>query len=67
MLLLFVFTACRPELLVQQATEACCDYLREKGATPRRSLDILKFTKIICQGRLMEKYPDAKMFYIGMA
>ena len=66
-LLLFIFTACRPKLLVQQAPEACCDYLREKGATPRSSLDILKFAKIICQGRLVEKYPDAKMFYIGMA
>lgn len=67
LLLLLVFTACRPKTLVQQAAEAYCDYLREKGATPRSSLDILYLAKIICQGRLVEKYPSAKMFYIGIA
>ena len=63
LLLLLVFTACRPKPLVQQAAEAYCDYLREKGATPRSSLDTLEFAKIVCQGRLVEKYPGAKMFY----
>ena len=67
LLLLLVFTACRPKPLVQQAAEAYCDYLREKGATTRSSLDTLEFAKIVYQGRLVEKYPGAKMFYIRMA
>ena len=67
LLLLFVFTACKPTPLVQQAAEAYCDYLREKGATPRSSLDILEFAEIICQGQLVEKHSGTKIFYIDMA
>ncbi|MBH8568780.1 hypothetical protein [Hymenobacter negativus] len=67
LLLLIAFTTCRPKVPAQKAAEQYCDCMREKGATPTSSFQSKQFAKMVCLGRLVDEYPDAKVFFIDMS